>query len=285
MKRMTRSHSLSRSLSPLTTRASTLSSIVLVAVSLLVSGCEDKALVARAESLAKEVDSLKGKINELESEKAAIAQRLSASEKRVKSLEEAARTADKKELIEETAAALGIKPGTPLFATFKTSMGDITVELFWEKVPKTVRNFVELAEGKKPWTDPKTQKQVTTKLYDGTIFHRVIPNFMIQGGDPMGTGMGGPGYKFADEFVADLKHDAPGTLSMANSGPNTNGSQFFITEVPTPHLDGRHTVFGRTISGTELVGQITRVEKAAQDRPKTDVVLKSVVIGRGQAKK
>ena len=248
-------------------------------------GCEDKALVARADTLSKEVDGLKGKVNELEGEKAALSQRLAASEKRVKTLEEAAKTAEKKLVIDETAAALGIKPGMPLFATFKTSMGDITVELFWEKAPKTVRNFVELAEGKKPWTDPKTQQQVTKKLYDGTIFHRVIPNFMIQGGDPMGTGMGGPGYKFADEFVADLKHDAAGTLSMANSGPNTNGSQSFLTDVPTPHLDGRHTVFGRAVQGTELIGQIARVEKAAQDRPKTDVVLKTVVIGRGQSKK
>jgi len=259
-----------------------LSARALVVVgALALAGCQDKALIERADALSKEVDALKGKLNTLESDKSALQARLKASEARVKALEETARAAEKKAFVDETANALGVKAGQPLFATFKTSMGDIVVELFWEKTPRTVRNFVELAEGKKAWTDPKTNQSVTKKLYDGTIFHRVIPNFMIQGGDPLGSGMGGPGYKFSDEFVAELKHDAPGTLSMANSGPNTNGSQFFLTEVPTPHLDGRHTVFGRVTSGLELIGQIARVEKGAQDRPKTDVVLKSVVIGRG----
>src|SRR5512147_2549650 len=131
----------------------------------------------------------------------------------------------------------------PLIATFKTSMGDIVVRLFEDKAPKTVENFVGLATGTKEWTDPKTGGKVKRPLYNGTLFHRVIPGFMIQGGDPLGSGTGGPGYRFADEFSPDLRHNKAGILSMANSGPNTNGSQFFITLAPTPHLDNRHSVF------------------------------------------
>jgi peptidyl-prolyl cis-trans isomerase A (cyclophilin A) len=181
-----------------------------------------------------------------------------------------------------------MKPGQKLFATFKTTMGDLTVELFWEQVPRTVRNFVELAEGKREWTDPNSGQKVKKPLYDGTKFHRVIPGFMIQGGDPLGNGTGGPGYKFADEFNPALRHDGPGVLSMANSGPNTNGSQFFITEKATPHLDNRHSVFGKVVSGVENVPKITNVEKADGARgskPKVDIVLNKVLIGRGEPKK
>ncbi|HKA33310.1 MAG TPA: peptidylprolyl isomerase, partial [Candidatus Binatia bacterium] len=139
----------------------------------------------------------------------------------------------------------------PLYATIKTTMGDIVVHLFDDKAPKTVANFVDLATGKKEWTDPKTGQKTNRPLYNGTIFHRVIPDFMIQGGDPLGNGTGGPGYRFEDEFNADLRHSKPGILSMANSGPNTNGSQFFITVKPTPWLDGRHSVFGEVVKGQE----------------------------------
>src|SRR5436309_14929761 len=151
-------------------------------------------------------------------------------------------------------------------AIFHTTAGDLTCELFPKQAPKTVANFVGLASGTKDWTDPDTrQKKHGVPLYNGTIFHRVIPNFMIQGGDPLGNGQGGPGYSFEDEFSPDLKFDVPGRLAMANSGPATNGSQFFITEVPTPHLDGKHTIFGQcTPDSVELVKQIAR--KAADPR-------------------
>jgi peptidyl-prolyl cis-trans isomerase A (cyclophilin A) len=147
----------------------------------------------------------------------------------------------------------------PIYATFKTTAGDIVVRLMPEKAPKTVENFVGLAEGTKKWTDPRSGMPSAKPLYDGTIFHRVIPEFMIQGGDPEGTGMGGPGYKFADEIGPDNKFDRPGLLAMANAGPNTNGSQFFITEVPTPHLNRGHTIFGEVVTGQELVVKIARL--------------------------
>jgi peptidyl-prolyl cis-trans isomerase A (cyclophilin A) len=147
----------------------------------------------------------------------------------------------------------------PIHATFQTSAGDIVVRLFPEKAPKTVENFVGLAEGTREWADPKTGEKVKRPLYDGTIFHRVIPEFMIQGGDPLGNGTGGPGFRFADEIGPDNRFDRPGLLAMANAGPNTNGSQFFITEVPTPHLDRGHTIFGEVVKGLELVAKIARL--------------------------
>jgi peptidyl-prolyl cis-trans isomerase A (cyclophilin A) len=162
-----------------------------------------------------------------------------------------------------------------MYATFKTSMGDIVVKLLPEKAPKTVENFVGLAEGTREWTDPRSGQKQKTPLYDGTVFHRVIPQFMIQGGDPLGTGTGGPGYKFADEIGPDNKFSKAGLLAMANAGPNTNGSQFFITEVPTPHLDRGHTIFGEVVKGGDLVARIakggnakTRLEKVTVTRGK-----------------
>lgn len=169
----------------------------------------------------------------------------------------------------------------PLYATFKTSMGDIVLQLFEEKAPKTVANFVGLASGTKEWTDPKTGEKMKKPLYNGTIFHRVIPGFMIQGGDPLGNGTGGPGYRFEDEFHADLRHTKGGVLSMANAGPNTNGSQFFITLAPTLHLDNRHSVFGEVIKGQEVVVAIGATPRDARDRPTKDVVIKEIVISRG----
>ena len=153
----------------------------------------------------------------------------------------------------------GIPQGTgDLYATFKTSEGDIVLKLFEKEAPKTIANFVGLATGKKQWTDPRTGQKSNAPLYDGTVFHRVIPQFMIQGGDPLGTGTGDPGYRFEDEFGSGKKFDKPGLLAMANAGPGTNGSQFFITEVPTPHLNNRHTIFGEVVKGMELVPRIAR---------------------------
>jgi peptidyl-prolyl cis-trans isomerase A (cyclophilin A) len=160
------------------------------------------------------------------------------------------------------------------YATFQTSMGEIVVKLLPEKAPKTVANFVGLAEGTKEWTDPRTGQKSKARLYDATVFHRVIPEFMIQGGDPLGTGTGGPGYRFEDEIGPDNRFSKPGLLAMANAGPNTNGSQFFITEVPTPHLDRGHTIFGEVVKGGELVPKIARAGNGK-------VRLDKVVITRG----
>ena len=168
-----------------------------------------------------------------------------------------------------------------LTATLMTTQGTVTVRLFPDHAPKTVRNFVELAEGGREWTNPVTRAKTKDKLYDGTIFHRVITGFMIQGGDPLGTGTGGPGYKFADEIHPDLRFDKPYLLAMANAGPGTNGSQFFITTVPTPWLNGKHTIFGEVISGADVVEDISRVQTVPGDRPVKDVVLQSVTFQRG----
>ena len=162
----------------------------------------------------------------------------------------------------------------------QTSEGTIVLRLFPDQAPKTVSNFVELAEGTREWTDPQTRQTTRGKLYDGTIFHRVIPDFMIQGGDPLGTGTGGPGYKFGDEFHPELSFDRPYLLAMANAGPGTNGSQFFITTVPTPWLNRKHTIFGEVIEGADVVDRISQVKTHAGDRPVTDVVLESVVVTR-----
>lgn len=145
-----------------------------------------------------------------------------------------------------------------LYAEVVTSKGVIKIELFFKRTPRTVANFVGLADGSKTWWDPRTGKMMNVPLYRNLIFHRVIANFMIQGGDPMGNGRGGPGYQFKDEFHPQLRHDKPGILSMANAGPNTNGSQFFITHVPTPWLDGKHSVFGQVIEGMSVVNSIRR---------------------------
>jgi len=168
-----------------------------------------------------------------------------------------------------------------VYATLKTSMGDVVVQLFNDNAPKTVANFVDLATGAKEWTDPKTREKVKRPLYNGTIFHRVIPGYMIQGGDPLGNGTGEPGYRFEDEFHPDLRHSKAGILSMANAGPNTNGSQFFITHKATPWLDGRHSVFGEVIKGHDVVDAIANVPRDPRDRPIKDVLLNEVIISRG----
>jgi peptidyl-prolyl cis-trans isomerase A (cyclophilin A) len=171
------------------------------------------------------------------------------------------------------------QPG--VYATFDTSEGTIVCRLFEAEAPVTVKNFIDLAEGSREWTHPTTRAKSNNPLYNGTIFHRVIPDFMVQGGDPTGTGMGGPGYQFQDETKGSPhKFDKPGKLAMANSGPGTNGSQFFITVAATPWLTGNHTIFGEVIEGQDIVDKITKLPRNRQDKPNKDVVLNSVKIER-----
>jgi len=179
---------------------------------------------------------------------------------------------------EPAAQAWEKTPG--LYAIFDTNMGTIVTQLFEKETPMTVDNFVGLAKGTKEFTDMKTGKKVKRPFYDGLIFHRVIPSFMIQGGCPLGLGVGGPGYKFGDEIVPSLQFDKPGKLAMANSGPGTNGSQFFITEVATPWLNGHHTIFGAVVQGQELVTKITHVECGPNNKPIKPIVMTKVTIKR-----
>jgi len=180
----------------------------------------------------------------------------------------APKAAPKKAAAKKTA----VKREAGAYATFQTSMGKIVCKLYEKEAPETVKNFIGLAEGAKEWTHPANKAKMKTPLYSGTVFHRVIPGFMIQGGDPLGNGSGNPGYRFADEFVPGLTFNVPGRLAMANSGPNTNGSQFFITEVPTPHLNNIHTIFGQVVEGQDLVGKIARSANK--------VILEKVIITR-----
>jgi peptidyl-prolyl cis-trans isomerase A (cyclophilin A) len=186
-------------------------------------------------------------------------------------------------------------PGSgDLYARLHTTQGPIVIKLEEQRAPKTVANFVGLATGKLKWTDPKTNQDMTgTPLYDGVRFHRVIPGFMIQCGDPLSRhtdsatksrwGTGGPGYRFGDEFHPELRHSRGGILSMANSGPGTNGSQWFITEGPTPHLDGRHSVFGAVVAGHDVVKKLAGVARGARDQPNQDQVLERVEIFRSES--
>lgn len=167
-----------------------------------------------------------------------------------------------------------------MIAVFETNKGTFKIKLFADKAPKTVENFVGLAEGTKEYTDPKTGKKTKSHFYDGLIFHRVIPNFMIQGGDPLGRGTGGPGYQFGDEFAPGLSHSKPGILSMANAGPGTNGSQFFVTVAATPWLDGKHTIFGEVTEGMDVVEAISKARTAPGDRPMEDIMIKTLKIER-----
>src|SRR5687767_7577660 len=167
-----------------------------------------------------------------------------------------------------------------LYAHFTTSEGNFTVRLFDAETPNTVANFAGLADGSKEWTDPRSGRKVKQPYFDGTTFHRVIEGFMIQGGDPLGQGTGGPGFTFADEFNPKLRHSKPGILSMANRGPNTNGGQFFITLAATPWLDDRHSVFGEVVEGMDVVKKIGSTRTGDRDRPLTDVLIQSVTIQR-----
>jgi peptidyl-prolyl cis-trans isomerase A (cyclophilin A) len=177
-----------------------------------------------------------------------------------------------------TEEKLGLGKG--LYAIIETTNGELICKLEEEKTPETVKNFVGLATGEKEYTDPRTNKKSNEPFYDGTIFHRIIKDFMIQGGDRLGMGTGGPGYRFKDEFHPTLKHTGPGILSMANAGPNTNGSQFFITLVPTPWLDNKHSVFGHVVKGAEVVDALGKVATGSQDRPKQEVGIKKIRIVR-----
>ena len=167
-----------------------------------------------------------------------------------------------------------------MYAIFETTEGNIVVKLLEKEAPKTVENFVGLAEGTKEFTDAKTGKKAKRNFYDGLVFHRVIPKFMIQGGCQLGTGTGDPGYRFADEFHPSLKHSKAGKLSMANAGPGTNGSQFFITVAATPWLDNKHAIFGEVVEGQDVADKISNVPRDSGDRPKTPVVMNKVRIER-----
>ena len=167
-----------------------------------------------------------------------------------------------------------------LYAHFTTSEGDFTARLFDAETPNTVANFTGLADGSKEWTDPRSGQRVKQPYFNGTVFHRVIADFMIQGGDPLGQGIGGPGYNFADEFHPKLRHNKAGILSMANRGPNTNGGQFFITLAPTPHLDDRHSVFGEVTEGMDVVRKIGSTATGSQDRPLKPIVIQTIKIER-----
>lgn len=176
----------------------------------------------------------------------------------------------------------GLKQKGDLYATIRTSMGDLTVRLFEKEAPKTVANFVGLARGTREWLDPDTKRWVKRPLYKQVSCHRVIPEFMIQCGDPQGLGSGGPGYTFPDEFAPNLKHDKPGMLSMANRGPNTNGSQFFLTEVPVSQLDGKHAVFGEVVKNLDLIAKISHVRTGPMNKPVEPVTIKSIEVFRSE---
>jgi peptidyl-prolyl cis-trans isomerase A (cyclophilin A) len=185
---------------------------------------------------------------------------------------------------EATFPPINVPGSGQLYARFVTSMGNIVIKLEEQRAPNTVKNFVGLATGAQEWKDPRTgETKKGVPYYDGTIFHRVIPDFMIQGGDPLGQGTGGPGYKFKDEFHPELRHNAVGVLSMANAGPGTNGSQFFICEKATPWLDNKHSVFGTCVAGADVIAQITHSPRGPNDRPKQEITLKKLEIFRSDS--
>ena len=236
---------------------------------MLVAGCSNPEMDAENQSLKDEVSKLTTEKKSMDRENDKLASKVRTLESELASLKSAA-----------VFDALGIDSGGKLGAVFHTSMGSIECELWPEIAPITVQNFVGLAEGTKEWKDEKANEMTKRPLYSGTIFHRVIPKFMIQGGDPIGTGTGGPGYRFEDETSASVTFDKPGLLAMANAGPNTNGSQFFITDRSTPaHLNGRHTIFG-SCENLDVVEAIASVAQGARNRPTDDVVLKRVEVRR-----
>lgn len=225
----------------------------------------------------KENEALKQQVESLEMEKSRLKKDLEQKDKQLQSLRDQMKEAE----VTLITSRLGVTdPSIHLYAIMKTSLGDVTFDLHWKEAPRTVANFVELAEGKRAWKDPKTQQQVTRPFYDGLIFHRIIPDFMIQGGDPNGDGTGGPGYDFDDEFTPSMVFDRTGLLAMANRGPNTNGSQFFITTSTPRHLDQKHTIFGEVVKGMDVVTTMSKVKTGAQDRPETPVVINSLQIVR-----
>jgi peptidyl-prolyl cis-trans isomerase A (cyclophilin A) len=245
--------------------------LILLSAGLAACGPDPETVAAKEAAEAK-VRELEGIRSRLEKENQAQAGQLRQMEADLSSARR-----------EVALARLGLGPGEAIGAVIDTSLGTIRCALWPEKAPLTVTNFVQLAEGTREWTDPRTGEKKKVPLYDGTIFHRVIPKFMIQGGDPMGDGRGGPGYTFADETENGLSFDRPGLLAMANSGPDTNGSQFFITDRDTPtHLNGKHTIFG-ACQDAAVVETIATTPAARGNRPVTDVVMRKVSIVRGAA--
>ena len=226
--------------------------------------------------LVKEKDALAQQVGQLTQEKERVERERDALRTRAERLQREVDDHKRREVYTK----LKITEGQKLTATLDTTLGVVTCELWPEKSPKTVLNFVELAEGTREWTEPKTGEKVKRPLYDGTIFHRIMKDFMIQGGDPLGNGTGDAGYRFEDEVDNGLKFDQPGLLAMANSGPNTNGSQFFITDSLPDHLNGKHTIFGKC-APKETIQTIISVEVGPRNKPVTDVVLKKVTIQRG----
>lgn len=224
-----------------------------------------------------ENQALKDEVSKLQTDYKAADRQATKLGKKVRSLQKKLR------ILKATAtyAELGVDSGAKISAVFHTSLGAISCDLMPEVAPKAVLNFVHLAEGKKEWKDADNGDELTKRpLYDGTIFHRVIPKFMIQGGDPQGTGRGGPGYRFEDETTAGVIFETAGLLAMANAGPNTNGSQFFITDRSTPtHLNGKHTIFG-ACENLDVIEAIASVKQGARNKPVEDVVLKRVQIRR-----
>ena len=233
------------------------------------TACGNPEMEAENNDLKEKISKLEDANKKLDKDAEQLAAKLRKAEKALQALKDAA-----------VYSGLGIEAGASIGVRFHTTLGEIGCSLLPDIAPQTVLNFVQLAEGEKEWTHPKTKEKSTGKLYDGTIFHRVIPKFMIQGGDPLGSGRGGPGYRFEDETTPEVVFDEPGLLAMANSGPNTNGSQFFITDRSKPtHLNGRHTIFGRC-DNLDVVEAIATTPKGKRDRPETDVVLERVEITR-----
>ena len=226
-------------------------------------------LIAERDALRDQVAVLEDQVATAEAERDAWKSRAASLEERLD-----------QQRIRETYSRLGLEPEERLGVTLETSMGSITCALWPDKAPVTVLNFVELAEGTRPFRDARTGLETRRRFYDGTSFHRVIPRFMIQGGDPLANGTGGPGYKFEDEIVPGLVFDRPGLLAMANAGPDTNGSQFFVTEAAIPALNGKHTIFGQC-EELDVVKEIARVDTDADDKPLSPITLRRVTLSRG----
>ena len=241
---------------------------LLLLIPFALAGCSNPEMEAENQTLKDEVSKLKAEQKASDRENQELSSKVRSLESELSEIKLAAVYAD-----------LGIEVGGKLGATFHTSMGEVACELWPNVAPITVKNFVGLAEGSKEWEDASSGK-TSRPLYSGTIFHRVIPKFMIQGGDPEGTGRGGPGYRFEDETTAEVTFDKPGLLAMANAGPNTNGSQFFITDRSAPsHLNGKHTIFG-ACENLDVVEAIASVPQGKRNKPTEDVVLKRVEIRR-----
>ena len=230
-------------------------------------------LACNTAKLEEDNAALRQRVSDLERANARLEEDKGTLTSRVARLEDEAKAAQRAQRL----ATLGLRPGQKLVATFLTSAGQINCSLRADEAPETVMNFVELSTGKKEWTDPTTGQKTMRPLYNGTIFHRVIPGFMIQGGDPLGTGTGGPGYQFADEVGPQTVFDKPGILAMANAGPDTNGSQFFITDGPAPHLNGKHSIFG-DCAELNVVKAIANVPKNERDKPFSPVAIYSVAV-------